>query len=253
MDNEAVSRGQVVQGRLAAQVEIAKTDKHAMNTLIHDYLPFIKKCVSGVFFKKELREEYVTEAMLGFLQSVRTYRSESGAFIPYAQTVIRNRLLNSAAKEARVQKFLFKKPPAEDEDNGEHARPEYETARRGYELTVEQENLRLEIAQINAEFSGWDFDVRDLVKHRPKQDRSRLTCRTLAVSALAHPPLIAEMKEARKLPVKKLTALTGCSEKILEKYRRYIIALILIMDGEYPYIQSFLPAMKELCKQEGIP
>jgi RNA polymerase sigma factor len=187
--------------------------------------------------------------MLGFLQSVQTFNNESGAFIPYAHIVIRNRLLNAAAKEARIRKwhipFFSKKAPSNDEGAAEYSPLEIEAARRNYEITVERENLRGEIAEINAEFAGWDFDVTDLCEHRPKQDRSRLTCQAIADAALAHPGLIAEMKETRKFPVKKIIALTGCREKIIEKYRRYIIALILIMSGKYPYIQSFLPGRSE--------
>jgi RNA polymerase sigma factor len=234
---------------LLGQIAEAKVNKESMGRLVNAYMPFIKKCISDIFFKKELREEYITEAMLGFLQSVQTYRSESGAFIPYAQTVIRNRLLNAAAKEARIKKwhipFFSKKKPSNDEDIAEYSPLEIEAAQRNYEATVERENLRREITEINAEFAGWDFDVTDLCEHRPKQDRSRLTCQAIADVALAHPSLIAEMKETRKFPVKKIIALTGCREKILEKYRRYIIALILIMSGEYPFIQSFLPRRSE--------
>lgn len=234
---------------LVEQIAEAKTDKNRMGSLVSAYMPFIKKCVSLVFFKNEERSEYVAEAMLGFLQSVNTYRRESGAFIPYSQTVIRNRLLNAAAKEARVQKFslpLFSKKPSPDDDSAsEHSRGEIEVAQRAYELTVERENLRHEIAEINAEFSAWDFDITDLVRYRPKQERSRLVCQKIAGAALADSALLAEMKETRKLPVKKLAALSGEAEKAVEKYRRYIIALILIMSGEYPYIQTFLPGLKE--------
>ena len=234
---------------LLGQIAEAKTNKERMGFLVNAYMPFIKKCISDVFFKKEQQEEYITEAMLGFLQSVQTFNNESGTFIPYAQTVIRNRLLNVAAKESRIKKwhipFFLKKTPSDDEGVAEYSPPEIEAAQRNYEVTVERENLRYEIAEINAEFAGWDFDIIDLCEHRPKQDRSRLTCQTIANAALAHPGLVAEMKETRKFPVKKIIALTGCREKIIEKYRRYIVALILIMSGEYPYIQSFLSMRSE--------
>jgi RNA polymerase sigma factor len=234
---------------LIGQVAEAKTNKEIMGRLVSAYMPFIKKCVSSVFSKKEIREEYTPEATLGFLQSVHTYQSESGAFIPYAKTVIRNRLLNAAAKEARREKwhipFFSKKAASGNESAAEYSPLEIEAAQRGHELTVEQENLRQEIAEINREFSEWGFDVADLARHRPKQDRSRLTCQTIAWAVLGDSRLASEMKETRKLPVKKITALTGCSEKILEKYRRYIAALVLIMSGEYPYIQSFLPRKDE--------
>ncbi|MDR0525777.1 MAG: hypothetical protein LBG90_07900 [Spirochaetaceae bacterium] len=228
---------------LLGQIAGAKTSKEVLGRLVREYTPFIKKCVSSIIFKKELREEYVPEAMLAFLQSLQTYRAESGGFIPYAQKVIRNRLLNAAAKEARRKKiFLLEKNPDPGE---EYPSPEIEAAQRNYELTIERENLGADIAEINAEFSAWGFDVADLAEHRPKQDRSRRACQKIAQALCADLDLVAEMKKNRKLPIKKITALTGGSEKLLEKYRRYIIALILIWTGDYPYIQSFLPRKSE--------
>jgi RNA polymerase sigma factor len=49
------------------------------------------------------------------------------------------------------------------------------------------------------------------------------------------------MIQTRKLPIQGLAALSGVSEKTLEKYRRYIAAVIIIIHGDYPYIHSFLP------------
>jgi RNA polymerase sigma factor len=97
----------VLQGPLAARLELAKADKHALNTLLHDYMPFIKKCVSGVFFKAQSRADNLTDAMLAFTHSVQTYHPENGAFVQYAAVVIRNRLIDNARKERAVQNPLF--------------------------------------------------------------------------------------------------------------------------------------------------
>jgi DNA-directed RNA polymerase specialized sigma subunit len=91
MENESVLREQ-----LGTRLELAKTDKHALNTLLHDYMPFIKKCVSAVFFKNQSKTDNLTDAMLAFAHSVQTYKSERGAFIHYAAEVIHNRLIDNA-------------------------------------------------------------------------------------------------------------------------------------------------------------
>jgi hypothetical protein len=61
MENEPV-----LQEQLGARLELAKTGKHALNVLLHDYMPFIKKCVFGVFFKGQAKADNLTDAMLAF-------------------------------------------------------------------------------------------------------------------------------------------------------------------------------------------
>jgi RNA polymerase sigma factor len=220
------------------KLALAKTGKMALNKFIGEYMPFIKKCVGGVFFKGEARRENLSEAMLGFIQSVETYNAEDGAFIPFAQTVIRNRLIDAARREIKIKTPLFSISPAANEKDTPW---EYEISQRNYALLEEQENLRMEITDINAEFSQWGFDCFDLVRECPRQERSRRTCHIIARKALENETLVADVLRTCKLPVKQLAGSTGISEKVIEKYRRYIAAVIVIIAGNYPYMHTFLP------------
>jgi RNA polymerase sigma factor len=231
MDNEPV-----LQGQLAAQVQAAKTDKHALNTLLHDYMPFIKKCVSSVFFKGQSKEDNLTDAMLAFAHSVQTYDGEHGAFIQYAAVVIRNRLIDNARKELSVQKPLFSLfAKADEKDEAWEA----DISRQVYNRAEEENNLRLEIDSINTEFSEWGFSWTALLKNCPKQERSRRVCQRIAGSVLENPGLLSNVRKTHQLPI---THLAGTfPRKALEKYRQYIVALIIIAQGDYPYVYSFVP------------
>jgi RNA polymerase sigma factor (sigma-70 family) len=108
MENEPVGEGQqALQGQLGARLELARTDKRVLNTLLREYTPFIKKCVSSVFFEGQSKADNLTDAMLAFAQCIQTYNPEHGAFIQYAAAVIRNRLIDNARKEIAVHKSLF--------------------------------------------------------------------------------------------------------------------------------------------------
>jgi RNA polymerase sigma factor len=220
---------------LSKQLTEAKHDRTVLNHLISAYLPFIRKTVAGVFFKRQEQEENLSDGMLGFLQSVNTYQPERGAFISYCQTVIRHRLLNAAYKEKH---FLKRHKPLNDEVDEAAA---VELAQRNYELMEERKNIRSEIELINDEFSAWGFDISDLVKQRPKQELSWETCQGVAAEIMAHSYLTEEVNKRRQLPISWLKKATGFSEKVLDKYRRYIAALVIIETGDYPYIRSFLP------------
>jgi RNA polymerase sigma factor len=234
---EPVAEGQLTaRGDLAAQVQAAKQDKHALNALLRDYLPFIKKCVAGVFFQNQSKADNLTDAMLAFSSSVQTYNPEQGAFIQYAAAIIRNRLIDSARKELSMQKRFFLLPATADEKN---AVWETGISLQAYNRAEEEENLRLEIEVVNGEFAIWGFSWAVLLKKCPKQERSRRRAVRIAEIVRQDAALLADTLKTRQLPVSRLAGLFP--RKALEKYRHYIAALIILSQGDYPYVYSFLP------------
>ncbi|MDR2793797.1 MAG: hypothetical protein LBB61_09065 [Treponema sp.] len=231
----------VLPVRLEARLELAKTDKHVLNTLLHDYMPFIKKCVSAVFFKSQSGADNLTDAMLAFAHSVQTYNPEHGAFIQYAATVIRNRLIDNARKELAMQKHFFSPPAKTDEKDATYYAAAWESdiSLQVFNQAEEERNLRLEIEAVNREFSQWGFSWATLLKKGPKQERSRRTCRHIAETVQESPELLADTLQNRRLPITRLTK--TFPRKALEKYRQYIAALIILSQGDYPYVYSFAP------------
>jgi RNA polymerase sigma factor len=232
-----VENESVLRGRLGARVERAKTDKHALNTLLHDYMPFIKKCVSDAFFKNQSKADRLTDAMLAFAHSVQTYRSEHGAFIQYAAVVIRNRLIDNARRELAVQKPLVSLTAQTDEEKA--AAWNTDVSLRIFDRAEEERNLRLEIEAVNGEFSQWGFSWETLLKKCPKQERSRRIAAHIAEAVQTSPELLADTLKTRRLPAARLAG--TFSRKALEKYRQYIAALIILSQGDYPYVYSFVP------------
>ena len=225
-----------MQGELTLRLEAAKTDKRALNTLLHDYMPFIKKCVAGVFFRGQSKADNLTDAMLAFARSVQTYNPEQGAFIQYAATLIRNRLVDNARKELLVQKRSF--PFSAGTDKTDMA---WETGMslRSYERAEEEKNLRLEIEAVNEEFAKWGFSWTTLLKNCPKQEGSRKVALCIARAVLTDTVLLADTLKNRQLPVSRLAE--TFPRKAMEKYRQYIAALIILSQGDYPYVYSFVP------------
>ncbi|MDR1804426.1 MAG: sigma-70 family RNA polymerase sigma factor [Treponema sp.] len=237
MKTEPVLEEQIVpQVELAALVKAAKTDKHTLNTLLHDYMPFIKKCVASVFLKGQSKEDSLTDAMLAFAHSVQTYNPEQGAFIQYAATVIRNRLIDNIRKELSAQKRFISLNTGTDEIDmvWENA-----VSLQAYDRGEEERNMRLEIEAVNGEFAQWGFSWETLLRKCPKQERSRRAALRIARTVLRDPALLAETLRTRQLPLSRLVVVFP--RKALEKYRQYIAALIVISQGDYPYLYSFVP------------
>ncbi len=222
---------------LPERLALARTDRGELGTLIRDYTPFIRKCVSAVMFRTQSREDNMTEAMLAFAHSVQTYREEFGSFVAYARTVIRNRLIDSARSELAYKNHIHYEDTSDDE--GEMPNWDSDMAVAAFNRQEEERNLALEIEAANTEFTDWGFSWATLQKKCPKQERSREVCQKIARAVLQSPSLLGEMMEKQSLPYTKLCE--TFPKKALEKYRIYIIALILIQKGEYPYVYSFVP------------
>jgi hypothetical protein len=76
-------------------------------------------------------------------------------------------------------------------------------------------------------------------KKSPKQERSRAVCQRIAEAVRESPKLLAETLNSRQLPAARLAE--TFPPKALEKYRQYIVALIILSQGDYPYVYSFVP------------
>ncbi len=223
---------------IGALVQMAKQDNKALDALIDAYLPFIKDAIARITFKMQSQDDCLTIAMLAFAQSVRTYDPERGTFLAYARTVIASRLTDEARKEIRIHTPLVPLTTTIEEGDIQW---ETQSAIRAYQAQDEQCNLQYDIEALNIQFDAWGFDWQKLLKRCPKQDRSRRICHTVAKACLEQKELQAQMLLRRQLPMRDLSELSHVPIKTIEKYRVYIVAIILIKQGDYPYIHTFLP------------
>ena len=234
--NDVVSKSNQTS-ELTQRISLAQTDRCELNSLLRDYTPFIKKCVSSVLFRSQSKEDNLTEAMLAFAHSVQNYKEEYGSFVAYARTVIRNRLIDNARSELAHKNHIHYEDTSDDE--GTLPSWDNDMAIAAFNRQEEEKNLALEIEDVNAEFEKWGFSWASLQKKCPKQERSRRICQQIASAVLSSPALLTETLTKKLLPAASLGE--TFPKKALEKYRIYIIALILIQKGEYPYVYSFVP------------
>jgi RNA polymerase sigma factor len=236
---EADSTGQ--NSTLLKELELAKADNHALNMIVRKYLPFIKKAVQRAFFHRQDRRDNLTEAMLAFARAVQTYSPDRGAFIPYAGTIIRNRLIDIARQEVRIKNGLLSFSLQSGEDD---IRIEADASQQLYERVQEEKNLHSEVETVKAEFSEWNFSVEDLVAKCPKQARMRAECLRVVHTLLENQDLLTAMFQTHQLPIKRLCE-SGIAAKFrrktIDRYRQYIIALVIISKGNYPFIYSCVP------------
>jgi RNA polymerase sigma factor len=240
--NSADSREQLpTQNALLEELKLAKTDNQALDVIVHKYLPFIKKAVHRAFFHRQDRQDNLPEAMLAFAPAVQTYSPDRGAFIPYAGTIIRNRLIDIARQEVRIKNGLLS---FSLQSGGDDIQVEADASQQLYERVQEEKNLHSEVETVKAEFSEWGFSVEDLVAKGPKQARLRAECLRVVHTILENQELLTDMFRTHQLPIKRLCESVIAAKfrrKTIDRYRQYIIALVIISKGGYPFIYSCVP------------
>lgn len=65
------------------------------------------------------------------------------------------------------------------------------------------------------------------------------------------PPLVSLLRKKKCLPANEILARTKVSRKMIDRYRKYLIATTMILDGDYPGLSEYLTFLKPEDKKES--
>ena len=225
---------------------IAKRDEAAREKLIKDNRQTILRSASSA------AKRYVTEnddewsiAMYAFSKAIDTYSPEKGDFLPFAGMVIHRSLIDYFRSEARHAPEIAVAPEVMEGngDNGEEDTVYLAVAEQSAQ--ADEHLLRDEIMEANELFSSFGFSFYDLTACSPKQEKTRREC-ILAVRYMLKPKERTEdFKRTGKLPIREIKKATGVSAKTLDRYRKYLVAVIILLTGDFPHLADYLKPFRE--------
>ncbi len=229
-------------GYLVAQAQAG--DKEAREQILRDYRPFFLRVASGVS-KKYLvlgRDDEASIAMLAFDEAIVSYNPEAGAsFLSFSELVIKRRMVDFFRRRSRRQSEIpLSSLESDDQDDNVVQRIESKEAFHVMREQEEAEERREEIFRLNQVLSDYGILFSDLVKISPKHQDARERALEVARILADDPKLLAYLTSRRSLPLKDLQERVDVSRKTLERQRKYIITLTLILVGEFYYLQEYL-------------
>ncbi len=232
---------------LIKRIENAKQEKEAMNALVSDYLPFLKKeCGKYRDFGLAF-DERLSLAMLVFVNCIRQYDEKRGNFISYLSASMKYRFLDQMRINNKDSKVISLDGNASnnesDDENDEHI--ENQISVQKYKKDEEENHLRSEIEEFNKELADHSLTFSALKDNCPKQKRSRKLCIRIAMEIADDPNMKEKFRETGRLSQTEAALRTGASVKSIEKYRKYIVGLIILRLGDYSSITSFIPFYEE--------
>ncbi len=225
----------------------AQHNRMLQEKLIRQHENYILKCASKVCHR------YITKsddewsiALFAFSQAIESYNLEKGSFFKFAELVIKRRLIDYSksqgkySSEVSIDPFLFDTPPEEEEENLQIRNAVAEQVAR-----QSTNDLKLEIETASKLFSIYGFTFFELSKCSPRSVKTKKACAKAVGYILQNPLLISEIRSTKQLPIKIIENNTAVPRKLIDRHRKYIIAAIEILNGDFPNLGEYLRYMKE--------
>ena len=189
-------------------------------------------------------DDELSIALLAFNEAIDTFDLHGGvSFESFVQMVIRRRLVDYFRKEGKHQHLYLSPMNSEDE---ELSRYELDTSLEQYQESENQEFFARVLEHYVRVLCDYSVTLDDLIKVSPKHRERKETLTRAALALSNNPELMAQLQRQRLLPIKELELLTGIKRKALEKGRKYLIALALILSKPdfYP-LKTFMQIPEE--------
>ena len=225
---------------IVRQVLQAQQDSYAADRLIERYLPFIR-AEAAKFLQRPPTDsdDELSIAMIAFHEAVCGYDKGRGAFLPYAATLIRSRLIDYDRKERRHRGSVSLDAPRGEEEDGSLLDTLADPSDHSGDL-ITREATAHEIRELSEQMEGFGVSLADVADNCPRQQRTLDACRAAMTYAKSRPDLLDQLVRTGKLPLSELAQGSGVERKTLERHRKYLMALLLICTNGYEIIRGHL-------------
>ncbi|MGB9809427.1 MAG: RNA polymerase sigma-I factor, partial [Caldanaerobacter sp.] len=166
--------------------------------------------------------------LLAFNEAIDSYDISKGSFLNFSSLIIKRRVIDYLRQNQNTYYPL--------------------DAYQEKEIDLEFENRKLEIISFETLLRLYDIEIKDLVKHSPKHKETRKLALKIARTICENEHLLTYLKKTKTLPVKELIDLLKISRKSIEKYRKYIIALVIILSEDLPILKEYINFESEVAK-----
>jgi RNA polymerase sigma factor len=214
------------------QLSLENRDDFIAQSKAFIYTTTYNICKRKLYFEND---DELSISLMAFNNACNTYKADKGNFYSYARVLIKNALIDYFRKSSKVPYVIF------DENDETMDFIDYKSSISKFNIDSENNRRAEEIALFSKELLEYKLDFGSLIKASPSHKDTRDSLLNLAFKCIQEQSILDYIKHKRLLPVKEIILLTGNNRKLIEKWRKYILILILILSSnEYPYIKSYL-------------
>lgn len=226
-------------------LQLAKDgDEDARNQLIESYVPFVLRTASQASkrYIDRTRDDEFSIALLAMNEAIDRFDLERKvSFIGFAETIIRRRLIDYF----RTQKSHQRQVPwtefdvLDDEDNATNF-VEVQSSVDAFARSEERRSRAEEIAEYAKQLTAFELTFTDLVDLSPKHADARKSAIEVARLIANDPTMRAYVFERKSLPLKMLEDVADVSRKTMERQRKYILAVVVLLCGDFDFLRSYI-------------
>ncbi len=216
-------------------------DKEVLNDLLLAHTLFLKKTASFICKRTiDEQDEEFSIALNGCHEAINAYNpTENASFQTFAHLVIKRRITDFIRKEAVRHKKELLFDGSVDNSEDEHFLLK-QLAVTTYSEEQFTEARREELIKYSKLLTSLNLSFDELTKSAPKHKDARKTAFQIAQIIADSEELYELLIKNKKLPLKEIEALVEVSRKTLERQRKYIIAVVLLLNSDFVYIKDYV-------------
>lgn len=206
-------------------------DKDALSDIYGGLMPFCLRVCSrtcGTYISDS--DEEASIARVSIIEAFDHYEPEKGPLLFYLGRVIRNRLIDYKRSE-KSKNIIFWADFSENH---------YTAEDHVLEDLVEEMARRHQIQEFIALLGSYGISVAELTRSSPRQTRTREKAKMICCKIAADSQMRNYLLDKKMLPAKLLEERGFFKRKILDRYRRYIIAGALILIYDFNYLKPYV-------------
>ncbi|WP_298841770.1 sigma factor [Clostridium sp.] len=207
------------------------------NNFITNNKGFIYSTTSNIC-KRHLNwenDEELSVALTSFNIACDNYDKRKGNFYSFCKVIIKNSLIDFFRKNNARPNLMF----SNYEFNIDYV--DEKNSINNFEIQIENEFRVDEINLFTNELLKYKINFHSLINLSPSHKDTRNNLLNVAFLSSREASILRHLRTKRRLPTKEIIILTASNRKLIEKWRIYIISLILIITNpEYVYLKSYL-------------
>ncbi len=218
--------------------DIQSGNEEDRNNLIQEYMPFIKKVLSNQLKRYiEAEDEAFSIGLVAFNEAIEKYNEKKGNFLTFSSMVIKSRMIDQLRSDSRRSNEVYISQLQSDDDNDNYNYAESIMAIEGFESEIE---TKLDIKTLVHNMQEYGVSLKDLVNNGPKHKDTRDKAIDIGTYVFENLHLKEKFLKTKNLPTGQLMKDLNISKKVVQRSRKFIIAIILILDSDLDTLKEYI-------------
>jgi len=210
-------------------------DKQAFEDIYEMLLPFCLRVAAKTCNRYiTIQDEEASIAQISIMEAFEKYQPDRGSFYAYLGQVIRNRIIDYKRRENRSPAIPFSDLEANQSGYSEQMDDDY------FEKILDDLDRQREIDKFKKMLGEYQISFEDLYKASPRQSGAREKAIHVAGLIAASREMSDHLLVKKSLPAKILEEKFNINHKLLDRYRKYIIAGVLILKYEFSHLKTYV-------------